>query len=170
MSNQNNNLSFKARVIHRYLGYFLAGIMTVYALSGITMIFRKTSTFKKEVIVEKQLNRNLKKEQINPKLKLGGFEKVEDGLYYFEHGDYNPITGIANIKKFEPPFILKKMEKLHKASTNSPLYFLNIFFAGSLLFFVISSFWMYAPKIPVFKKGMYFVSAGVFFALVLIFV
>jgi len=30
----------------RYLGYFLAGIMTVYALSGSTMIFRETSFLK----------------------------------------------------------------------------------------------------------------------------
>ena len=34
------------RVLHRYLGYFLAGIMIVYALSGITLIFRKTDSFK----------------------------------------------------------------------------------------------------------------------------
>lgn len=170
MSNQNTNLSFKTRAIHRYLGYFLAGIMTVYAISGITMVFRKTDTFKKEVTVDKQLKTNLNKGQMNPKLKLGKFEKSVDEVLYFEHGEYNQKTGLANIKKMEAPFVLKKMEKLHKASTNSSLYFLNIFFACSLLFFVISSFWMYAPKMPIFKKGMYFVSAGIIFALILIFV
>jgi len=48
------------RILHRYLGYFLAGIMMVYALSGITLIFRKTDTFKvsvqKEMIVESGLD------------------------------------------------------------------------------------------------------------------
>ncbi|MBT5151546.1 MAG: hypothetical protein HOM43_04090, partial [Flavobacteriales bacterium] len=41
------------RVLHRYLGYFLAGIMMVYALSGITLIFRKTDSFK--VYVHKEI-------------------------------------------------------------------------------------------------------------------
>ncbi len=48
------------RILHRYLGYFLAGIMMVYALSGIALIFRKTDTFKvsiqKEIIVESGLD------------------------------------------------------------------------------------------------------------------
>jgi len=48
------------RVLHRYLGYFLAGIMMVYALSGITLIFRKTDSFKvsvhKEITVEPGLD------------------------------------------------------------------------------------------------------------------
>ena len=37
------------RVLHRYLGFFLAGIMMIYAVSGITLIFRNTDTFKQEV-------------------------------------------------------------------------------------------------------------------------
>lgn len=36
------------RIIHRYLGFFLAGIMAVYALSGIIMIFRDTDFLKKK--------------------------------------------------------------------------------------------------------------------------
>jgi uncharacterized iron-regulated membrane protein len=28
------------RIFHRYLGFFLSGIMTVYALSGVVLIFR----------------------------------------------------------------------------------------------------------------------------------
>lgn len=30
------------RVYHRYLGFFLAGIMAVYAISGVVLIFRDT--------------------------------------------------------------------------------------------------------------------------------
>ena len=41
------------RILHRYLGYFLAGVMMIYALSGITLIFRKTDTFK--VSIEKEM-------------------------------------------------------------------------------------------------------------------
>ncbi|MGB5405007.1 hypothetical protein [Robiginitalea sp.] len=43
MAKRNTPFSFKVRVIHRYLGYFLAGIMAMYALSGIVMIFRETA-------------------------------------------------------------------------------------------------------------------------------
>lgn len=36
------------RVIHRYLGFFLAGIMAVCATSGIIMIFRTTDFLKQK--------------------------------------------------------------------------------------------------------------------------
>ncbi len=35
----NKDIRTAMRLIHRYLGFFLAGIMAVYALSGIIMIF-----------------------------------------------------------------------------------------------------------------------------------
>jgi len=60
------------------------------------------------------------------------------------------------------------MEKLHKATTNSPLYFLNIFFGVSLLFFVLSSFWMFLPKSDIFKKGIYFTIGGIVLTLFLL--
>ena len=41
-------MSKKARVWHRYLGFFLAGIMAVYAVSGVVMIFRNTDFLKQE--------------------------------------------------------------------------------------------------------------------------
>jgi uncharacterized iron-regulated membrane protein len=34
------------RIFHRYLGFFLSGIMTVYALSGVVLIFRDSDFFK----------------------------------------------------------------------------------------------------------------------------
>ena len=162
--------SFQVRVIHRYLGYFLSGIMMVYALSGIVMIFRETSFLKKEAIVEHQLKPNLTGGELSPKLKMGvKVEKKEGDILYFEQGNYNVKTGLAIVKKEELPFVLEKMERLHKATTNSPLYFLNIFFGLSLLFFVFSAFWMYTPKMPIFKKGMYFALGGGMLTLILLF-
>lgn len=171
MANRKTPFSFQIRVIHRYLGYFLSGIMMVYALSGIVMIFRETSFLKKEVIIEQQLEPNLTGGELSPKLKMGvKVEKKEGNVLYFEEGNYNQKTGIATVKKMELPFVLEKMERLHKATTNSPLYFLNIFFGVSLLFFVLSAFWMYTPKMPIFKKGMYFALGGVILTFVLLFV
>ena len=50
MKDNKTPFSLKVRIIHRYLGYFLAGIMAMYALSGSLMIFRKKNLKKKEVI------------------------------------------------------------------------------------------------------------------------
>ena len=89
---------------------------------------------------------------------------------YFQNGDYNRSTGVAHIRSKELPYVLDKMTHLHKASTEDPLYYLNIFFGCSLLFFVISAFWMYMPKTSVFKRGMLFSLAGVVLTLVLLFI
>jgi hypothetical protein len=70
----------------------------------------------------------------------------------------------------ELPYVLDKMTHLHKASTEDPLYYLNIFFGFSLLFFVVSAFWMYMPNTSVFKRGLIFTAAGIILTLVLLFV
>ena len=79
-------------------------------------------------------------------------------------------TGAAAYTKKELPFVLEKMSHLHKAKSGDPLFFLNIFFGLSLLFFVLSSFWMFMPKTTIFKKGLYFTAAGVVLTLILLFV
>lgn len=171
MEKQKTKLSLQMRIIHRYLGFFLAGIMAVYALSGIIMIFRETNFLKSEVVIERQLEPNLTGGELSPKLKMGvKVEKKEGDVLYFAQGNYNQKTGLAVVKKMELPFVLEKMERLHKATTKSPLYFLNIFFGASLLFFVLSAFWMYTPKMRIFKKGMYFAIGGVLLTLILLFV
>lgn len=163
--------ALKVRIIHRYLGFFLSGIMAVYALSGIVLIFRKTNFLKSEVVLEKQLEPNLSVRQLNPKLRMKlKLEKKEGEVLYFKNGNYNQATGVATVKKMELPYVLHKMERLHKATTDSPLFYLNIFFGASLLFFVLSAFWMYAPKMPVFKKGMYFALAGIVLTVLMLFV
>lgn len=171
MAKSKTPFSFQVRVIHRYLGYFLSGIMFVYALSGIVMVYRNTDFLKTEIVTENQIEPNLTVDELNLKLKKPGkFEKEEGDLIYFKNANYNVKTGLASTKKMQLPFILEKMEKLHKATTDSPLYFLNIFFGVSLLFFVLSAFWMYTPKMPIFKKGMYFAIGGVVLTLLLLFV
>jgi len=161
----------RMRIIHRYLGFFLVGIMAMYAISGIIMIFRETDFLKKEVVSERQLEPNLTGGELSPKLRMAvKVDKKEGDVLYFKDGNYNTQTGVATIKKMELPLILDKMEHLHKATTNSPVYWLNIFFGVSLLFFVISSFWMFLPKTSVFKKGIYFSLAGMVLTMILLFV
>ena len=171
MANRKTPFSFQVRLIHRYLGFFLSGIMFVYALSGIIMIYRNTDFLKNEVITERQLEPNLTASELSPKFKKGvKVEKKEGDVLFFKNGNYNVKTGLATTKKMELPYVLDKMEHLHKATTDSPIYFLNIFFGASLLFFVFSAFWMYTPKMPIFRKGMYFAIGGFLLTILLLFV
>lgn len=161
----------KMRIWHRYLGFFLAGIMAVYALSGIVLIFRDTDTFKRVIHIEKKLSPNLDAQAIAESLEMRKFrvEKEEGELLYFKDGVYNKTTGAVQYTLKELPLILDKMTHLHKATSSRPLAFLNIFFGLSLLFFVISAFWMYFPGTDIFKKGMLFAGLGLLFALLLVF-
>ena len=162
----------RMRVVHRYLGFFLAGVMAVYALSGIVLVFRKTDFLKQEKRVETQLAANLPDQEIGKALRIRDFaaERTEGEMVYFKAGTYDRSTGLAVQTKKELPYILGKMTHLHKATTNDPLYFLNLFFGAGLLFFVISSFWMFRPSTDVFRKGMYWTVGGVVLTLILLFV
>ncbi|KPM47998.1 PepSY domain-containing protein [Jiulongibacter sediminis] len=159
------------RVIHRYLGFFLAGIMAMYALSGMVMIYRTTDFLKEEKHMQKTLEPGLNAEGLGPALRMRlQVQKEEGDIIYFNDGTYNKVTGEADYTVKELPTLLHKMETIHKATVNSPLYFLNIFFGLSLLFFVISTFWMFAPQTKIFKKGLWFTAGGIMLTIILLYV
>ncbi|MEM9931545.1 MAG: hypothetical protein AAF840_17195, partial [Bacteroidota bacterium] len=89
---------------------------------------------------------------------------------YFEQGSYNRVTGEVKYTKKVLPLVLDKMAHLHKSTTGDPLYFFNIFFGLSLLFFVISAFWMYMPGGPILRKGLLFTVGGIVLVLIMLFV
>ena len=163
-------MNLKMRIYHRYLGFFLAGIMAVYAISGIILIFRDTDAFKIEEQVEEGLPEKVPVEELGRRLRIRDLkvEKIEDNVAYFEGGTYDMNTLTVNYTKKELPTVLEKMEHLHKAKTGDPLFFLNIFFGLGLFFFVISSFWMFIPGTDIFKKGLYFTLAGLVLTLVML--
>ena len=160
------------RVYHRYLGFFLAGIMSIYAVSGIVLIFRNTDFLKVEVVIEKEIESNLTAEEIGKTLRIRNFKITRErtDTLYFEQGFYHSNSGLAVYSKKELPFIMDKMVHLHKATSDSPLFFMNIFFGVSLFFFVLSSFWMFFPGTKVFKKGMYFALAGIVLTILMVFI
>ena len=168
----NRKISNKVRIYHRYLGFFLAGIMAMYAISGIVLIFRDTDAFKVENVVEKKLPDGLSEEQIGKTLRIRNFkiQKTEGDKVYFEQGSLDRSSGIATYKVKELPLILESFTKLHKANTGRPLFFLNIIFGLALLFFVISAFWMFMPSTKIFRKGIIFTIGGIILTLILLFV
>lgn len=160
------------RIVHRYLGFFMAGIMAVYAVSGVLLVYRDTDFLKKEKNYEKVFPKNLTEKELGKQIKIKGFEvtKTENNTFYFKQGTYNITTGEAKYKKKELPFVLDKMTKLHKSESKQPLSPLNVFFGVSLFFFVVSSFWMFNPKTKAFKRGMVYAGIGFALAIILLFV
>lgn len=162
----------KMRIWHRYLGFFLAGIMAVYALSGIVLVYRDTDLFKNQELIEAQLEAGLEEKALGKALKMRRFkvERAEGGILYFKDGQYNQSSGEVVYTRKDLPYFLDKMTHLHKATSSRPLSFLNVFFGLSLLFFVVSSFWMFFPGTKIFKKGLLFTAIGIVLSLVLLFV
>ena len=160
------------RIVHRYLGLFMAGIMAVYAISGVLLIYRDTDFLKQEKKYEKVFDKNLDEKSLGKEIKMKGFEveKTENGILYFKGGTYNSANGEAKYSKKELPFVLNKMTQLHKSQSKDTLSPLNAFFGISLFFFVISSFWMFNVESKAFREGMYYAAAGLILAIILIFI
>ncbi|MFV8819657.1 PepSY domain-containing protein [Haliea sp. E17] len=150
------------RKYHRLLGFFLAGIMMIYACSGVLMIFRTTDFLKYEQLEEKQLDPALTAEELGQALRIKDFAVQEDTAeaLLFKQGSYDKRSGLASVTKKQYPWVLQKMVGLHKATVNSPLFFMNIFFGAGLLFFAVSGFFMFIPKAPAFRSGLKFAAAG----------
>ena len=136
------------------------------------LIFRDTDFLKREKQIVQMIKPNATEKEIGEMLRMRQFkvDKTEGDLLYFRDGTYNKSTGKAEFKVKQLPTILEKMTHLHKAKTEDPLYYFNIFFGLSLLFFVISAFWMFMPKTTVFKRGLYFTLGGIILTLILLFV
>jgi hypothetical protein len=165
-----SNTSNTMRTFHRYLGFFLAGIMTVYAISGIVLIFRDTSFLKQDKTITKSVKPNASAEELGQLLDIRQLKVKKDSaqIFYFNEGSYDQATGTAIYVVKELPLLLDRMTHLHKAKSSDPLFFLNIFFGVSLFFFVVSAFWMFMPETPIFRKGMYFTLGGIILVLLLL--
>ncbi|MGZ5264153.1 MAG: hypothetical protein ACXWBY_02355, partial [Kaistella sp.] len=61
-------------ITHRYLGYFAAGIMAVYAISGVLLIYRDTNFLKKENKYEIVLKPNLTDKELAKEIKMRNVE------------------------------------------------------------------------------------------------
>ena len=131
----------RMRTYHRYLGFFLAGIMAIYALSGIVLIFRNTHFLKKKEVITQTLKPGLPAEEVGKSIRMRDlkFESSEGSIQKFRQGTYNSATGEVSYTVEKLPAIMERLTRLHKANSNDPLFFLNVFFAISLFFFVLSS-------------------------------
>src|SRR5689334_527479 len=116
----------RMRIWHRYLGFFLAGIMAVYAISGVVLIFRDTDFLKQKRTIETKLAPNLSIEEVGKLVKLRDLKaKSENGdTIFFAQGFYNKVTGEEKHTVKSLPKVMEKLTQLHKANTKHPLYYL----------------------------------------------
>ncbi|WP_339724653.1 PepSY domain-containing protein [uncultured Paraglaciecola sp.] len=158
------------RQYHRWLGFFLSGIMAVYAISGILLIFRNTDVLKFQQQEQRQLVPQLSAKALGDELRFKGFAVLEQNAttIVFKQGHYDKTSGVAVISRKDYPKVLQQLVNLHKATTDSPLYWLNISFGLSLLFFVVSAFIMFLPKTKVFKNGLKIAGIGFVFAILVL--
>ncbi|MGS0749051.1 hypothetical protein [Halpernia sp. GG3] len=172
MAQIKNTKSFM-RLTHRYLGFFMAGIMMVYSVSGILLIYRDSDFLKKENIIQKNIEKNLSERELEKEIKIKNLEilKTQNGVLLFRGGYYNTKTGAVKFRKKDLPSIFKKMTNLHKSqSEKDRLSLLNVFFGISLFFFVVSSFWMFNVRSMAFRRGMVYTSIGLILSIILIYI
>lgn len=77
------------RVGHRYIGYFMAGIMLIYALSGMLLVFRDTDFLKSQNAIHAQLATNLDEKQLAKELKQRNIDiqKREGDVLFLKRGN-----------------------------------------------------------------------------------
>jgi len=159
-----------ARTLHRNIGFFIAGLVIIYSLSGIVLIYRDTNFLKREALVEKKLSPNLADAELGLALQLRNFkiEKTEGDIIYFQNGNYNKVTGEATYSITELPPLIKRLTDLHKTPSKNIKHWSTIVFGVLLLFMAISSFWMFKPGTNFFRKGIFMAGAGIVAAVILL--
>lgn len=158
------------RTLHRNIGFFLVGLVTIYTLTGILLVYRDTDFLKKKKTVEKQLKPNLEEAELGKELRIRDFRvsSMEDNMIFFNEGRYDKSTGMASYNIKELPFLLTKLINLHKTMSKDALHWVTMVFGILLLFQAISSFWMIRAGGKSFRKGMYYTGAGVLLIIILI--
>ncbi|EDY83613.1 hypothetical protein VDG1235_3240 [Verrucomicrobiia bacterium DG1235] len=146
--------------------------MAIYALSGVIMIFRNTDFLKIEKQIVRTVEPGLTAEELGEALRIRGLraESETEGEIVFRGGIYDRESGEARYTRKELPAVLKAFEEMHKATSDRPLFFLNVFFGVSLLFFVVSSFFMFLPKSRIMKIGLAYAVAGLALSVVMVYI
>jgi hypothetical protein len=163
-------LSYYMRFLHNNVGFFIVGLVMIYSLSGIVQTYRDVDIFKKVELHTKQLDPNLKENQLGEALKMRGFKAtgMNDTTISFRDGSYNKATGLATYttKEFYP--WIQPFTELHKTSTKGVAHYFTTIFGVLLLFMSISAFWMFKPGTKLFSRGVYMTIAGIIGAVILL--
>ena len=62
------NMRYYMRFLHNNIGFFIAGLVVIYSLSGILQIYRDTDLLKHDVVTQKKLDINLAPDKLKEAL------------------------------------------------------------------------------------------------------
>lgn len=165
-----NSFSHVMRALHRDIGYLFIGMIILWSVSGIILVYRDTDFLKVEKVVEKKVEKGLTVEDLGRILRIRDFRIIssEGSSIRFETGSYNAVTGEVSYTSKQLPWILEKGVKLHKSMSQDVIHWTNIMFGAMLIFMSVSSFWMYDIKSAKFKRALYFTGGGIVLAILLL--
>lgn len=155
------------RALHRDIGFFTLGLIVIYSLSGILLIYRDVDFLKCERTIEKKLSADLEPSELSKAMidafhiKNAKVTRTEGEMIYVEKGSYNKTTGVAAYTTKDYPFPLNKFVNLHKISSGKPAHWFAAIFGLLFLFLALSSFWMYKKGTGLFRRGIYIAGAGI---------
>ena len=160
------------RSLHRDIGFFVIGLVIIYSLSGIILIYRNTGFLKHEVQTVKTLDPNIELSELGKTIYFRDIEleKTDGDLVYFnngtvnksyiQHGTYNKSTGVVKYSEKRLPDLFRKFNGLHMASSSNLVHWATTLFGVLLLFLAISSFWMFKPSSKMFRRGLILMTIG----------
>ncbi len=158
------------RGLHRDIGYFTFGLMVIYALSGMALIYRNTDFLKHEVTVEKQLKPDMSIEDVGKELRIREIKvtKTEGEIVFFQTGTYNKTSGNAVFTSKEVIFPFNKFINFHKAISSKATHWFNLVFGALVLFMAVSSLWMFKPGTKTFRRAIILIVSGIVFTAILL--
>ncbi len=165
------NLRWYMRYLHNKLGFFIAGLVIIYAFSGLVQTYRDTDLLKHDVSHNIQIEPQLKEADLGPKLKLRNLkvEKTEGSILHFKEGTYNAATGAASYVTKEWYSWIVPFTDLHKTASKSAAHYFTTVFGFVMLFMSVSAFWMFKPGTKLFSSGVILTALGIVAAVIMIF-
>ncbi|MBN2805414.1 MAG: peptidase [Prolixibacteraceae bacterium] len=160
------------RIIHRDLGYFTVGITLIYAISGIILNHKQSRVDPafKTINVDAQLAPMLTVDDFTARFErdyadytLNKILPEEQTYQLFLKGGlgyYNAMTGELSFEVYQKKPLVYFMNKLHYNQKN---YWTTPadFYAGALIFFVLSGLFMVRGKNSLLQRGKWYVLAGI---------
>lgn len=164
------------RVLHRDIGYFITGIVLIYAISGIALNHRKDWNphhiiVQEEIEIENVHGRSFGKKKVL--CILDNFEHVpvykkhyiaSNGLLkvFVENGMviYNPRTGIAEMELLEKRPVFYQINKLHIAGTKRIWVWISDIMSVLLIFVAVSGLFLVKGKNSISGRGLWYTLLG----------